>query len=67
MFRLLRRPERLRCRWILRGARVGDLDDMEKRQTIRALVMYSRSGFFYVDGRVRRAFITRRSTRSRSL
>ena len=29
----------------------GDLDDMEKRQTIRALVMYSRSGFFYVNGR----------------
>jgi membrane-bound lytic murein transglycosylase MltF len=29
----------------------GDLDEMEKRQTIRALVMYSRSGFFYVNGR----------------
>jgi membrane-bound lytic murein transglycosylase MltF len=29
----------------------GDLDEMEKRQTIRALVMYSRTGFFYVNGR----------------
>ena len=29
----------------------SDLDEMEKRQTIRALVMYSRSGFFYVNGR----------------
>ena len=29
----------------------GDLDEMVKRGTIRALVLYSRSGFFYVDGR----------------
>jgi membrane-bound lytic murein transglycosylase MltF len=29
----------------------GDLDEMEKRKTIRALVLYSRTGFFYVDGR----------------
>ena len=29
----------------------GDLDEMVKRQTIRALVLYSRAGFFYVDGR----------------
>ena len=29
----------------------GDLDDMVKRGTIRALVLYSRSGFFYVDGK----------------
>ncbi len=29
----------------------GDLDDMVKRGSIRALVLYSRSGFFYVDGR----------------
>ncbi len=29
----------------------GDLDAMVKRGTIRALVVYSRSGFFYVDGR----------------
>ena len=29
----------------------GDLDEMVKRQSIRALVLYSRSGFFYVDGR----------------
>ena len=29
----------------------GDLDQMVKRGTIRALVLYSRSGFFYVDGR----------------
>jgi membrane-bound lytic murein transglycosylase MltF len=29
----------------------GDLDEMIKRQTIRALVLYSRSGFFYVDGK----------------
>jgi membrane-bound lytic murein transglycosylase MltF len=29
----------------------GDLDDMVKRGTIRALVLYSRSSFFYVDGR----------------
>jgi len=29
----------------------GDLDAMVKRGTIRALVLYSRSGFFYVDGR----------------
>ena len=28
-----------------------DLDQMEKRQTIRALVLYNRSGFFYVNGR----------------
>ena len=31
--------------------RTGDLDAMIKRQSIRALVLYSRSGFFYVDGR----------------
>ncbi len=29
----------------------GDLDDMVKRGKIRALVLYSRSGFFYVNGR----------------
>ncbi len=29
----------------------GDLDEMVKRGTIRALVLYSRSGFFYVDGK----------------
>jgi ABC-type amino acid transport substrate-binding protein len=29
----------------------GDLDEMEKRKTIRALVLYSHTGFFYVDGR----------------
>lgn len=29
----------------------GDLDRMVKRGKIRALVLYSRSGFFYVDGR----------------
>jgi membrane-bound lytic murein transglycosylase MltF len=29
----------------------GDLDAMVKRGNIRALVLYSRSGFFYVDGR----------------
>jgi hypothetical protein len=29
----------------------GDLDEMVKRQSIRALVLYSRSGFFYVGGR----------------
>ena len=29
----------------------GDLDDMIKRKTIRALVLYSRTGFFYVNGR----------------
>ena len=29
----------------------GDLDAMVKRGSIRALVLYSRSGFFYVDGR----------------
>ena len=29
----------------------GDLDEMVKRHNIRALVLYSRSGFFYVDGR----------------
>src|ERR1700689_2258556 len=28
-----------------------DLDSMVKRRTIRALVLYSRSGFFYVNGR----------------
>ena len=30
---------------------IDDLDQMEKRQTIRALVLYSRTGFFYVNGR----------------
>ncbi len=29
----------------------GDLDEMVKRGSIRALVLYSRSGFFYVNGR----------------
>ncbi len=29
----------------------GDLDAMVRRGTVRALVLYSRSGFFYVDGR----------------
>jgi membrane-bound lytic murein transglycosylase MltF len=29
----------------------GDLDEMLKRGTIRALVLYSRSGFFYIDGK----------------
>ena len=29
----------------------GDLDDMIKRKTVRALVLYSRTGFFYVNGR----------------
>ena len=29
----------------------GDLDAMVKRGTIRALVLYSRTGFFYVDGK----------------
>ncbi|MFZ0311531.1 MAG: transporter substrate-binding domain-containing protein [Candidatus Korobacteraceae bacterium] len=29
----------------------GDLDSMVKRGNIRALVVYSRTGFFYVDGR----------------
>ena len=29
----------------------GDLDEMVKRKTIRALVLYSRTGFFYVDGK----------------
>ena len=29
----------------------GDLDDMVKSGSIRALVLYSRSSFFYVDGR----------------
>jgi hypothetical protein len=29
----------------------GDLDTMVKRGDIRALVLYSRSGFFYVNGR----------------
>jgi len=29
----------------------GDLDAMVKRGSIRALVLYSRSGFFYVNGR----------------
>ena len=28
----------------------GDLDEMVKRGSIRALVFYSRSGFFYVNG-----------------
>jgi hypothetical protein len=28
-----------------------DLDAMVRRKTIRALVLYSRTGFFYVDGR----------------
>jgi membrane-bound lytic murein transglycosylase MltF len=31
--------------------RTGDLDQMVQRRNIRALVIYSRSGFFYVDGR----------------
>src|ERR1700675_2835602 len=31
--------------------RTGDLDAMVKRGQIRALVLYSRSGFFYVNGR----------------
>ncbi|MGC1450423.1 MAG: lytic transglycosylase F [Candidatus Sulfotelmatobacter sp.] len=31
--------------------RTGDLDAMIKRRSIRALVLYSRSGFFYIDGR----------------
>ena len=30
---------------------IDDLDAMVKRGTIRALVLYSRSGFFYVNGR----------------
>ena len=29
----------------------GDLDEMVKRGSIRALVLYSRSSFFYVDGK----------------
>ena len=29
----------------------GDLDDMVKRGSIRALLLFSRSSFFYVDGR----------------
>ena len=29
----------------------GDLDEMEQRKTIRALVLYSHTGFFYVYGR----------------
>ena len=29
----------------------GDLDEMVRRGSIRALVLYSRSGFFYVDGK----------------
>ncbi len=29
----------------------GDLDEMVKRGSIRALVLYSRTGFFYVNGR----------------
>lgn len=29
----------------------GDLDEMVKRGSIRALVIYSRTGFFYVNGR----------------
>jgi ABC-type amino acid transport substrate-binding protein len=31
--------------------RTGDLDSMVKRGNIRALVLYSRSGFFYVNGK----------------
>ena len=31
--------------------RTGDLDAMVKQGTIRALVLYSRTGFFYVNGR----------------
>jgi len=31
--------------------RTGDLDQMVQRQNIRALVIYSRAGFFYVDGK----------------
>jgi ABC-type amino acid transport substrate-binding protein len=31
--------------------RTCDLDEMAKRGSIRALVLYSRSGFFYVDGK----------------
>jgi membrane-bound lytic murein transglycosylase MltF len=31
--------------------RTGDLDEMVKQGTIRALVLYSRTGFFYRDGR----------------
>ncbi|MGA7294770.1 MAG: transporter substrate-binding domain-containing protein [Terriglobales bacterium] len=31
--------------------RTGDLDAMVKHQRIRALVLYSRTGFFYVDGK----------------
>jgi membrane-bound lytic murein transglycosylase MltF len=31
--------------------RTGDLDEMIKHQRIRALVLFSRSSFFYVDGR----------------
>lgn len=33
------------------GRHIGDLDKMVQRGNIRALVLYSRSGFFYVDGR----------------
>ena len=29
----------------------GDLDEIVKRGSVRALVLYSRSGFFYVDGK----------------
>ena len=35
------------------GRYTGDLDDMSKRRNIRALVVYSRSGFFYDKGRPR--------------
>jgi membrane-bound lytic murein transglycosylase MltF len=34
----------------------GDLDEMLKRGSIRALVLYSRSGFFYVDGKPKGIF-----------
>lgn len=33
------------------GRNTGDLDAMVKRGSIRALVLYSRTGFFYVDGK----------------
>lgn len=33
------------------GRETGDLDAMVKRGNIRALVLYSRSGFFYVNGK----------------
>src|SRR6516165_154460 len=35
------------------GRYTGDLDVMSKKQNIRALVVYSRSGFFYDKGRPR--------------